>query len=149
VNLDRQEVVIQDPAIMGGHNLVFAPGGFALVNETRRHAVRVYDLQTKKLARTIDVNAFPFVRDLVSQMSLRLGGFKRFKRRVLRKLGRARTPAARPLFMRGMSLADGSLFVGTSPASILRIDWQTGELVDAFTYSNDVRVAVHGLKAMA
>jgi hypothetical protein len=56
------------------------------------------------------------------------------------------TYVAKPCFVRGLDYFDGSLFVGISPATILEIDYETGELLDYFKYANDVRVAVHGLK---
>lgn len=148
VDLGRQEVVIEDPALMGGHNLVLLDEGYAFVNQTRGHGVRVYDLNTRRLVRMIDVGAFPWVRDLLGHAGRKPGPLGRLKRKVARRMARGKRPVARPLFMRGMSVADGRLFVGTSPASILCIDWQTGRLEDAFNYSKDVRVCVHGLKVV-
>jgi len=53
---------------------------------------------------------------------------------------------AHPIFVRGLDLADNHIFVGISPATILCVNYQTGELVDLFPFSDDVRVCIHGLK---
>jgi hypothetical protein len=144
-NLDRGEVVVEHPGLKGAHNLVIREDGMAFANLTAKHGIGIYDLQGRRVRGLIDVMRFDWVRELV-----RKGVLARVRRRVARKLGIRRVDGrvARPLFMRGMALADGSLFVGTSPASILHIDWERGELIDAFNYSPDVRVAVHGLKVL-
>ncbi len=56
------------------------------------------------------------------------------------------TYAAAPCFVRGLDYIRGSLFVGISPATILQIDYETGELIDFFKYADDIRIAIHGLK---
>jgi hypothetical protein len=143
VNLDREEVLVQDPALRGGHNLVIRDDGTTFVNHTARHTVRIYDLSARRLIRTIDVTRFPWVRALVRRTRL-----LEFPRQVLRKVGGWPAPGARLLFMRGLSLRDHLLFVGLAPAAVLCLDWPSGRLVDAFNYSRNVRVAVHGLKAV-
>ena len=54
----------------------------------------------------------------------------------------------RPVFVRGLDFAEDRLFVGISPATILCIDWDRGELVDHYNYSQNVHVCVHGLKVL-
>ena len=38
------------------------------------------------------------------------------------------------------------LFVGYSPAAIVSIDLETGEMIDGYQHSTDVRECVHGLR---
>ena len=146
-NLDRGEVVVEHPALKGAHNLVIREDGLAFSNLTAKHGIGIYDLPGRSVRGTIDVMRFDWVRKLVRRRFL-----GRVRRRMARKLGlrpRLDRRVARPLFMRGMALSDRSLFVGTSPASILHLDWERGELIDAFNYSRDLRIAVHGLKVVS
>ena len=68
--------------------------------------------------------------------------------------GRARTLLTnliwppRPLFVRGLDRLGDLLFVGVSPATILCIDEHQGKLVDAYSYSQDVGVCIHGLRVV-
>ena len=142
-NLDREEIVIQDSALRGGHNLIIMDDGTAIVNDTYGRTIRFYDLKAKTLTRVISLTRFPSVRALLVRHSL-----VHLVRRILRKAKlRSRRPP-RPLFVRGMSMLGSQLFVGVSPASILRLDCQSGELIDMFCFSHDVDVCVHGLKAI-
>jgi hypothetical protein len=143
MNLDRQEVVIQAPALRGGHNLVIHEQGIAAVNNTYGRAILFCDLKARDVVRVIKLTEFPPVRALLRWHDM--------VHRVRRALQRVRlypnTPPF-PLFVRGLSLLDQQLFVGVSPASILCLNWQQGDLIDVYSYSHDVRVCVHGLQAV-
>ena len=143
VDLTNGTVVVQDEALQGGHNLLIAPDGTALTNDTYGRAVCVFDLARGRRVRTIDLTRYEWVRALIRP---HIPSY--WKEEVARKAGWRADSIARPLFVRGLTRHEDHLFVGVSPASILQIDWTTGELVDAYCYSTDVRVCVHGLAVM-
>jgi hypothetical protein len=139
VNLDRGTVVVQDDRLRGGHNLLVLDD-HVVTNATRSESVHVYDLRDGQLVRSFPLRSYAWVRDATRPSPVDQG--KRWLRRV------ARRPAlANPLFVRGLEKVDNQLFVGLSPASVVCLDFETGELVDAFQYSRDVKVCVHGLRA--
>lgn len=135
-NLSAGEVAVKDPALVGAHNLLFLEDGTAIVNGTLSRTVRFYDLRSGNLVDSIDLREFPWVR------ALRREAMKRNLR------GREQETKASYLFVRGLDRLGDWLFVGLSPASILCLGWRKKEFVDAFTYSHDVQVCVHGLKVM-
>jgi hypothetical protein len=141
LNLDRNEVVFQHAGLKGGHNLLILDDGTAITSGSTNHAIVTWDLATGKRRGAVRLDSFPWVRRLARRHQLRANGAK-----VLKRLGLPSWRSAQPLFVRGMKLHGDRLFVGVSPASILEIDWPRGELVDAFCYSHDVRVCVHGLE---
>ena len=143
VDLTNGEVVVQDEALQGGHNLLITPGGTALTNDTYGRAVCVFDLARGHRVRRIDLTRYEWVRALI-----RPHVPSYWRGEAARKVGWKEDSIARPLFARGLVRYGKSLFVGVSPASILQIDWTTGALVDAYCYSTDVRVCVHGLETM-
>ncbi len=155
VNLDRGTVVIKDDALKGAHNLLIK-GNLAVTNATRDASVRMYDLSSGRLFRAFDLLKYDWVRHQLfrafylhkyDKVRHRAGrSLVAFGARALWRLMRI-PPYADPLFLRGLDLVDSQLFVGLSPASILRIDFETGTLVDAYQYSRDVRVSVHGIRA--
>lgn len=156
-NLDRGEVTLRDPVLRGTHNLIVEEDGTLITNDTVGRGVRIYDIKTGMLRSVIDLTAFAEVRriagaNLVSAGPLRRAALK-LNRTVLRRvvdnvgLLQRRLPAI-PLFVRGLDAARDDLFVGVSPAAILRINRHTGELVDLYQHSTDVHVAVHGLRVM-
>jgi hypothetical protein len=59
--------------------------------------------------------------------------------------GESKQSPSRPLFARGLALFEDWIWVGISPATVLCIDWRSGELIDMFSYSMDVDVCIHGL----
>jgi hypothetical protein len=139
VNLTRDEVVLQDPYLDHPHNLLITPEGVAIINNSFRHSICFYDITTGRRKRVIRLRDFAWVRRLrgVAWLTNLSNG--------LRHLRRVRLAVARPLFVRGLDYAGSHLFVGLSPASILRIDARSGTLIEAYNYSRDVRVCVHGL----
>jgi hypothetical protein len=140
VDLDRQVVVVRDDALRGGHNLVVS-GDVVAVCATSDYSIRVYELGSGKIDRVFPLSKHKELRHLLAGRRRARAGraFKRILRRPV---------IAKPLFVRGLDLVDGQLFVGFSPASIACIEAATGELVDFYQYSDDVRVCVHGLRVV-
>lgn len=132
----------EHPHLAGAHNLLFFEDR-VLVNDTRGKRVLVFD-RTGRLARTIDLLGFPEVARLNRQHRLRYV-FERVARRVF-----GTRVVARPIFVRGLfHLGAGRILVGFSPATLAEIDVESGELVDLFQYSRDVRICPHGIAAVS
>jgi len=132
----------EHPALVGAHNLLFI-GGRVLVNDTRGKRVLVFDPEGG-LVRAIDLLGFTAVARLHRRHR------PRYLLQVAAKKLLGTRVVARPLFVRGLAHLEGSRFlVGISPATILEIDIDSGELLDQFRYSRDVRVCPHGLVAIA
>ena len=143
VNLDREELVLQDPALRGGHNIVIRDDDTLIANGTYGRTVRFYDLRTGGLKQVIDLTAFPIIRTLLDRQNL-IYTWRRLRHKVRLY---PHTPP-RPLFVRGLSPVGRWLFVGVSPAAVLQLDLSQGDLVDFFQYSSNVYVCVHGLCAV-
>lgn len=142
VNLTRGSVVFEDPKIKGAHNLIIDHDGTIFVNDTRNQAVNLYNM-SGVLKKRIDLLPLHSAGELV----------KRYKflvptRKLLSRIGFGQQEIVMPFFVRGMDLHEERLYIGISPASVLCLDWQTGKLVDSFTYSEDIRKAVHGLRVV-
>jgi hypothetical protein len=157
VNLDRDEVVIQERSLRGGHNLLIREDGLAFVNDTLGHGVRIYDLNKRMLVKAIDLLSFEWVRELVGsdltthRWARLLGRWPRAAKLVRSTLGRLGLITVTPsvsLFVRGLDRIGDRLFVGFSPASVVCIDWEREELIDVFNYSRDPHVCVHGLRVV-
>jgi hypothetical protein len=127
-DLTEGRVLVKDPALERGHNLVVLDDGTLVSVDTHGRTVRFYDPADGSLVHVVDLMAFPWMKEL--------------RRSV--KQGPA-AALAKPLFTRGLAVVGAELLVGTSPASILRVDWRTSTIVDTHQYSDDVRVAIHGL----
>jgi hypothetical protein len=139
-NLTAGKVVLRHEHLQGGHNLIIGDDGLAIVNDSFGKAVRFYDLDVGELRRTIDLTDYEWVRALIRSEIPAYWG-----KEVLRKVGLLESSVAKPLFVRGLIRRGDTLFVGVSPAAILQIDLATGDLLDAYQYSSDVHVCVHGL----
>ncbi len=50
--------------------------------------------------------------------------------------------------LRGLDKLGKLLFLGISPATILCIDVESGELIDYYSYSTDVNACIHGIKVV-
>jgi hypothetical protein len=140
LDLDDDRVILRHDELRGAHNLVVLDDDTVLTSGTTKGSVNRWDLDAGAIVSRIDLGSFAWVRRHV--------GRHRVAFRLARLAEKARLPgprAAHPLFVRGMARHGNELFVGISPAAILRIDWRTGAFVDAFAYSDDVRVCVHGL----
>ncbi|MFB6097516.1 MAG: hypothetical protein ABEK84_00060, partial [Salinibacter sp.] len=142
-NLTTEDIVLRHERLQGGHNLVIGDDGVAIVNDSFGKAVRFYDLDAGGLRRTIDLTDYKWVRDLIRW---EIPGY--WGKEALRKIGVIESSVAKPLFVRGLVRRGDTLFIGISPASILQVDLTTGALVDAYQYSSDVHVCIHGLAVL-
>lgn len=142
-NLTTEEVVLRHERLQGGHNLVIGDDGIAIVNDSFGKAVRFYDLDAGQLRRTIDLTDYEWVRDLIRWEIPAYWGKEAF-----RKVGGIESSVAKPLFVRGLVRRGDTLFIGISPASVLQVDVATGALVDAYQYSSNVHVCIHGLAVL-
>lgn len=140
LDLTNERVAIHHKRLMGAHNLRIEEDGTVLVNDTYGRAVQFFDLETGERFRVIDLTQYRWVRNLIRG---HLSGY--WGRRIAVRMGLMGDVVARPLFVRGLASFGDYLFVGVSPAAILQIDRTTGALVDAYQYSDDIRVCVHGL----
>jgi hypothetical protein len=167
-NLTRGELVLRDPRIVRGHNLLIRDDGTAFVSDTHGAGVRIYDLHRRALIRALDLREHAVVRrveriaratnrlqkPLHALRSLRNRAGKGVSGRLKAALRAPRAAAAsltrnisKPLFVRGLALAGERLFVSFSPATVVCLDWQTGRLIDSFSYSWNVDLTIHGLAA--
>lgn len=139
VNLTTQTVVLTDEQLIGGHNLVLA-GDLLFVCATRQKSVCVFDLTSGSRVQTLELAKMDGVQKLLRDS----------QPKGLRRLAPgANRQASDPLFVRGLQAVGDEVFVGISPATILRLNWKTGDLLDLYQYSKDVSVCVHGLKLRA
>lgn len=137
-NLTTGTVAVRDPGLSLPHNLLMTEDGTAIVCNSLGRSLCFYDLATGTKRGEIDLMRYAWVR--------------RLERRAVaaaRSDGRAapttNSSVAAPIFVRGLASTPDHLYVGISPASILRIDRGSHDLVDAFNFSLDVHVCVHGL----
>jgi len=142
-NLDKEEIVIQDNSLRHPHNLIVDEDGTAIVNNTYKHAIHIYDLYERKLVRTINLTEFELVRRLLLK-----GQLQYYLRGLLKKLFANQINVPRPVFLRGLDRIGHYLFVGISPATVLCIDLRSGKLLDYFSYTDKVNVCIHGLKVL-
>lgn len=140
-NLTRGTIVIEDENLKHAHNLIIEEPGVVYINDTHRTVIREYDLNSGKQIRAIDIKKMPGIKALLWRTT----------RRALKELGASffssqRKATARPLYLRGLAINDTYIFAGFSPATIVRIDKNTGKLVDYYFHSTDARVCIHGLE---
>ncbi|MAS36370.1 MAG: hypothetical protein CL610_20360 [Anaerolineaceae bacterium] len=143
VNLDTGEVLIEEPQLRGGHNLIIRDDGLTFINDTKGHGVYVYDLPRRKLVRRINLLPFHPIG-----LYTRFYDFSMPARHFLRKHNLYNPLVANPFFVRGMDLVNNCLFIGLSPASILHLDWEQGKLIDRFIYTDNSQLTVHGIKVV-
>ena len=119
-----------------------------LLGDPRGQAVLEFD-SSGKFVKRLDLRRFWPVQRIRLRYFMREARIWLGERSPSYKLGRVllrNVVAARPVFVRGLCRTPaGTILVGISPATILEFNWNTGRLVDSFSYSNDVNVAVHGL----
>jgi hypothetical protein len=148
VRLKPTEILVDDASLRGCHNLVVSRRGSILVNDTVRRAIRVYDRGGKPV-KTIELLRDPAMRRIRRRHVIReVGCWLAKNGRPHRVFGPLmhNVAVAKPLFLRGLcETSTRTLLVGISPASILEVDVDTGEVVDAFQFSKNVHVCVHGL----
>lgn len=148
VALDPTEVLIERTDLRGSHNLLVTRCGRLIIANTLGCSVDVFDLRGR-LEKRIELDRFRLVKKILRRFALKrlqawLAVHGRPSSVFYRLFGHVQM--ARPVFVRGLSeTPTGTILVGISPAAVLEIDWKTGRLVDAFSYSDDVRVCIHGL----
>jgi hypothetical protein len=136
VNLSTRQILLEDPQLQGGHNLVVT-GNLVFVCATRLKAVCIFDLTSRTLVKTLEISKFEQVQRILRDS--RPKGLRRL-------FAAAGKDAGEPLFVRGLQTSGDEVFVGISPATILHLNWKTAELLDLYQYSKDVNVCVHGLR---
>ena len=139
-NLSRGTVVIQDKNLKHAHNLVIEEPGVVYINDTHRTVVRQYDLATGEEIRAIEIRKVPGMKKLLLKSvarAIREMGATFFSRRW--------KATARPFYLRGLAITENHIFAGFSPATIVCIDKKSGELVDYYFHSTDMRDCIHGL----
>jgi len=139
-NLSNGTIVIQDENLKHAHNLIMEEPGVVYINDTRRTVVRQYDLASGKQIRAINIRKMRGINLLLLKSVAK----------AVKKMGGAffsqqRKVTARPLYLRGLAINEDYIFAGFSPATIVCINKNTGELVDYYFHSNDMRVCIHGL----
>lgn len=139
-NLTRRTIVISDEKLKHAHNLIMEEPGVVYINDTHRTVIRQYDLASGTQIRAIDIKRMSGIKSLVFRSAVR----------ALRELGVSffssrRKATARPLYLRGLAIHGDLIFAGFSPATIVCIDKNSGELVDYYFHSTDARVCIHGL----
>lgn len=140
VNLDRNRIVFEDKRLFGAHNLVILEDGTIIVNDTRNQGIHLYNMQGELLKR-LDLRPFHQARKMVKRYKI-----KAPIHRLMVEMGLIKPKIVTPFHVRGLDVQDDKLFVGISPAAILCVNWITGEFIDSFDYTNNVHIAVHGLK---
>jgi len=140
LDLTRKQIALRHDGLQGAHNLKITTDGVAIVNDTTGRAVRFFNLNDGRRIRTIDLTRYQWVRSLIRWQIPSYWG-----RELATRAGFMDDVVARPLFVRGLAPYGDDLFVGVSPAAILQIHLPTGELVDAYQYSDDVHVCIHGI----
>ncbi|NUO08077.1 MAG: hypothetical protein HUU08_05245 [Candidatus Brocadia sp.] len=126
-NTKTDSILIEDPSIIGCHNLVFFDDRI-LINDSQGKRVVVYS-QDGKFINEIDLLAYP---EILAIHNAEIDCYEEKKR----------------LFVRGLTpIDDKRILVGFSPATIAEIELDSGRLLDIYQYSTDIAVCVHGLLA--
>lgn len=138
VNLSKSEIVVVDKFLKGAHNLEIFQDGTTLVNSTTGNRILFYDIHRGRKIKEIDMLKFNWPKQILTRNQ------SSFFHKAIKKLFKSQ-PVAKPLFWRGMAVDGDYIFVGTSPASILCLNYKTNKLADLYSFSDDRRVCVHGL----
>ena len=142
-NLSRGEIAIRDPRIRLGHNLVILEDGTTFVSDTHGPAVCIFDLVSRQLVSAFDLREIPVARTLE-----RLARLTNLARGSTLKANLLGTSISKPLFTRGLVVVGDFVFSAFAPATVVCLNWKTGEYLDHFTYSRNVDVAIHGLAVL-
>ena len=140
VNLTQGTIVIDDKNLKHAHNLIMEEPGVVYVNDTHRTVVRQYDLDSGKQVRAINIRKMRGMNTLLLKSvgrAIRETGINFFSQKW--------KTTARPFYLRGLGVTEDYIFAGFSPATIVRIDKATGELIDYYFHSTDMRDCIHGL----
>jgi hypothetical protein len=150
VRLNPTEILVDDPALRGCHNILVQQDGKIMINDTVNRAIRVYDPDGRPL-NTIELLKFPEVERIRKKLKFRelacwLNKHGRPHRLFYRLT--ASFAVARPLFVRGLCLTGrGTVLVGFSPATIIELDNEGKRVLDLMQYAEDPRVCIHGIRA--
>lgn len=139
-NLSKGTIVIHDENLKHAHNLIMEEPGVVYINDTHRTVIRQYDLASGKQVRAIDIKKMSGIKSLVLRSTVRA-----LKEMGVSFFNTRRKATARPLYLRGLTVTEDFIFAGFSPATIVCIDKQSGELIDYYFHSTDARVCIHGL----
>jgi hypothetical protein len=140
VNLTKGTIVIDDKNLKHAHNLIMEEPGVVYVNDTHRTVVREYDLDSGKQVRAINIRKMAGMNTLLLKSvgrAIRETGINFFSKKW--------KATARPFYLRGLDVTEDYIFAGFSPATIVCIDKATGELIDYYFHSTDMRDCIHGL----
>jgi WD40 repeat protein len=121
------KIILEDNFIRGAHSPVISgDGNRLLLCSSQRKSIVVYDLESGKLVKQIDLLNFAEIADLYQ--------------------AHPGEPLYQSIFVRGLKIIDDRrILVGIAPASILEVDVESSRLLNFFQYSDDVGDAVHGL----
>jgi hypothetical protein len=122
-DVTNDRIEIEDEAMIGSHNLV-ADGDRFLISDSRGKQVRVY--RGGRLERVIELLRHEPIR-------------------AIHDAAAEKHPDTRVLFVRGLAVHDGRLFVGFSPATIAELDLGSGDLLGLHQHSTRIKDCVHGL----
>ncbi len=139
-NLSRGTIVIRDEKLKHAHNLIMEEPGVVYINDTHRTVVRQYDLSSGKQIRAIDIKRMRGIKPLLLKSAARA-----IREMGINFFGSRRKATAKPLYLRGLAIHGNHIFAGFSPATIVCINKTSGELVDYYFHSTDMRVCIHGL----
>jgi len=139
-NLSKGTIVIDDHRLKHAHNLIMEEPGIVYVSDTHRTVIRQYELDSGQQTRAIDIKKMRGIRPLLFRSAARA-----IKEMGVSFFGRQRKATARPLYLRGLAIHGNLIFAGFSPATIVCIDKTSGDLIDYFFHSTDMRVCIHGL----
>lgn len=138
------EIVAHDPSLKGCHNGLVTEADEILVNDSHHHTLIVFDLVSGRIKRRIDLARFPEVAQLA-----RASGFKHVPWSVRLRNFVMRKRMSRPLFTRGMCRIDERrVLLGVSPATVLEVDYQSGNLLDLCQIGDSPNECIHGLEAV-
>lgn len=140
VNLTREKIVVEDPSIKGAHNLLINDDGLIFIADTRNQGINIYGMNGKLAKR---INLLPFHKARRKAIWNKVANPLR---KLASRVGLTQQKIVTPFHVRGLDIQSELLYCGISPAAILCLNWKTGKLVDTFDYTDDVRIAIHGLK---
>ena len=115
-------IIVRDDSLEGGHNGIITRENKMIVNDTRRQAIRVYNVITGSLEKVIDTQIYSEKR---SEQFMKAG------------------------WQRGLAhVRDGIYLVGTSPATVFEIDVNNNMIGNIMQIDNNVAHCIHGLTVM-
>jgi hypothetical protein len=114
-----ERIIFQDEELASPHNCIVTEKGLAVINDTQNQRIRIYDLSSGKMSRTVPT----VIYDQMRSEQFANAGWQRGLARV----------------------RDSVYLVGTSPATIYEADISTGKVGRVWPIDDDVRHCIHGL----